>query len=169
MKLSPTSLLVSAALIAASTVASAQIERLDLSQMIAKTDNSVIGTIVRKEVIRIDHPIDGPELYFTTLTIQGTSLEDGQELSVDVTFPGGFIDEKHGVHNSVAPSADDIRAGNRVVAFYKWVPNMGGEPRRMRCTRRTAVSTAPSKRARKSSCRVAATVTRSRRTYRSRS
>ncbi len=128
MKLSPIALSLSlAALVAAGSLASAQIERLDLPQMVAKTDNSLIGTIVGKEVIRIDHPIDGPELYYTTLTIQGTSLKDGKELTVDVTFPGGFIDEKQGVFNSEAPSADDIKSGNRVVAFYKWVENMGGD------------------------------------------
>ena len=128
MKLSPTALSLSlAALVAAGSLASAQIERLDLTQMVAKTDNSLVGTIVGKEVIRIDHPVDGPELYYTTLTIQGTSLRDGKELTVDVTFPGGFIDERQGVFNSEAPSADDVKTGNRVVAFYKWVDNMGGD------------------------------------------
>jgi hypothetical protein len=128
MKLSPiASALSVTALLAAGSLASAQIERLDLAQMVAKTDNSLVGTIVGKEVIRIDHPIDGPELYFTTLTVQGNSLIDGKELTVDVTFPGGFIDAEHGVYNSEAPSADDIKTGNRVVAFYKWSPNMGGD------------------------------------------
>ncbi len=128
MKLSPPALSMSvAALLAAGSLASAQIERLDLGQMVSKTDNSLVGTIVGKEVIRIDHPVDGPELYFTTLTVQGTSLKDGKELTVDVTFPGGFIDAEHGVYNSEAPSADDIQTGNRVVAFYKWSENMGGD------------------------------------------
>ena len=128
MKLSPSALSLSvAALVAAGSLASAQIERLDLAQMVAKTDNSLLGTIVGKEVIRIDHPIDGPELYYTTLTIEGTSLKDGKAMTVDVTFPGGFIDETHGVYNSEAPSADDIKTGNRIVAFYKWSDNMGGD------------------------------------------
>ena len=105
----------------------AQIERLDLAQMIAKADNAVHGRIVKSEVIRIDHPVDGPELYFTTLTLQGSSLRDGKPITVDVTFPGGFIDEEHGVHNSEAPSADDVKLGNQVVAFYKWSDNLGGE------------------------------------------
>jgi hypothetical protein len=118
--------LTAAALLVAATLGTAQIERLDLSQMVSKADNSVFGTIVNKQVIRIDHPDDGPELYFTTLTIEGHSLRNDENLTVDVTFSGGFVDAEHGVNNSEAPSADDIRVGNRVVAFYKWSDNLGG-------------------------------------------
>jgi hypothetical protein len=95
--------------------------------MVEKADNAVFGTIVNKQVIRINHPVDGPELYFTTLTIEGQSLRDDKALTVDVTFAGGFIDEEHGVNNSEAPSADDTRIGNSVVAFYKWSDNLGGQ------------------------------------------
>lgn len=118
--------LVGAALVAAATLGTAQIERLDLEQMVAKTDNTVFGTITAKQVFRIDHPVDGPELYFTTLTIQGKSLRTNQNMTVDVTFAGGFIDDETGVHNSEAPAADDVRVGYKVVAFYKWTDNMGG-------------------------------------------
>lgn len=118
---------VAAAMLAVSEFAAAQIERLDLGQMVSKADNAVIGTITSKEVIRIDHPKDGPELYFTSLTIAGRSLNTGESLTVDVTFTGGFTDDVHGVYNSEAPSADDTRIGNKVVAFYKWTPNMGGD------------------------------------------
>jgi hypothetical protein len=115
------------ALLAASTVATAQIEQLDLRQMVQKTDNAVIGTITGSEVIRIDHPVDGPELYFTFISIEGRSLHDDTPLSVELAFPGGFVDEEHGVFNSEAPSADDIQVGNEVVAFYKWIDDMGGD------------------------------------------
>jgi hypothetical protein len=118
--------LTAAALLVAATLGTAQIERLDLTQMVSKADNAVFGTIVNKQVIRIDHPVDGPELYFTTLTIEGRSLRNDENLTVDVTFAGGFVDAEHGVNNSEAPSADDVRVGNRVVAFYKWTPNLGG-------------------------------------------
>jgi hypothetical protein len=107
----------------------AQIERLDLPAMVAKTDNAVYAEITAKRVFRVDHPLDGPELFFTTLTLEGRSLRDGTALAVDVTFPGGFISETEGVHNSEAPSAEDIKLGNRVVAFYKWTHNMGGDVR----------------------------------------
>jgi hypothetical protein len=127
MKLSPLALpLTAAAILAAATLGTAQIERLDLSQMVSKADNAVVGTITKKEVIRIDHAKDGPELYFTTLTIEGSSLRNGESLTVDVTFAGGFIDDQHGVFNSEAPSADDVKIGNKVVAFYKWLDNLGG-------------------------------------------
>ena len=119
--------LTAAALLVAATLGTAQIERLDLSQMVSKADNAVFGTIVNKEVIRIDHPEDGAELYFTTLTVEGQSLKTGENLTVDVVFSGGFVDADHGVNNSEAPSADDTRIGNRVVAFYKWSTNLGGQ------------------------------------------
>ena len=105
----------------------AQIERLNLEQMVARTDDALFGVITQRNVVRIDHPVDGPELYFTHLTIQGRSLNSGYENTVTVTFPGGFIDNENGVWNSEAPSADDTRIGNRVVAFYKWSDNMGGD------------------------------------------
>jgi hypothetical protein len=118
-----------AALVAmgAGTIGLAQIERLSLDQMVQKTDDAVVGTIAQTKVIRVDHPVDGPELYFTTLSILGNSLHDGRPLEVEVTFPGGFIDENEGVWNSEAPTADEIRVGNKIVAFYGWVDNMGGD------------------------------------------
>ena len=104
----------------------AQIERLDLDSMVQKTDDTLFAEITNKEVIRIDDEKDGPELYFTHLTLRGESLETGQPATVTVTFPGGFINEVDGVWNSEAPSADDIKIGNRVVAFYKHIDNAGG-------------------------------------------
>jgi hypothetical protein len=115
------------ALIALGTAGTAQIERLTLRQMVNKTDNCVLGTITDREVIRIDHPVDGPELYYTFLTIEGRSLLTDEPLTVEVAYPGGFIDKNRGVHNSEAPSDEDTRIGNRVVAFYKWIDNMGGD------------------------------------------
>lgn len=128
MKFSPQALLASAvALTALGLAGTAQIERLDLPTMVAKTDNCVFGTIVDKHVVRIDHEVDGPELYFTTLTIEGRSLETDAPLTVDVSFPGGFVSPTEGVRNSEAPSNDDIQIGNQIVAFYKHSENMGGD------------------------------------------
>lgn len=114
------------ALATAATLSWAQIEQLTLAQMVAKTDNAVDGQIVKSRVFRVDSPVDGPELYFTTLTVQGRSLVNDQDVSLDVTFPGGFISRDEGVYNSEAPSADDIKVGNRVIVFSKWSDNMGG-------------------------------------------
>ena len=47
-------------------------------------------------------------------------------VTVEVTYQGGFIDEENGVYNSEAPAADDVKIGNRVVAFYKWMDDMSG-------------------------------------------
>lgn len=123
-RLLPLGLLLGALLVSSSR---AQIERLNLPQMVAKSDNAVIAEITSSRVFRIDHPVDGPELYFTVLTLSGASLADGKPITVDVTYPGGFISDEEGVHNSEAPSADDVRLGNVVVAFYKWTDNMGGD------------------------------------------
>lgn len=104
----------------------ASIERLDLATMVAKCDGAVEGVITRRRVVRIDHPVDGPELYFTLLTIEGRSLADGAPLAVEVLHAGGFVDARNGVFNSEAPAADDTRLGTRVVAFYKHSSNVGG-------------------------------------------
>lgn len=107
--------------------AQASIQRLDLPAMVELADGAIDGTIVRQRVVRIDHPRDGAELYFTILTIDGRALADDAPLSVDVVFAGGFIDARHGVWNSEAPAADDVRVGNRVIAFYKHSSNLGGD------------------------------------------
>jgi hypothetical protein len=108
------------------TFSVAQIKAYTLPEMVAEADGTVFGQIVAQRVFRVDDPIDGPELYFTTLTIEGRAVPSGSPVSIDVTYAGGFINEKEGVHNSEAPSADDVKIGNQVVAFYKWADDMGG-------------------------------------------
>jgi len=115
------------ALLGAAAFGQAQIERLNLEQMVVKTDDAVVGVIIGSEVIRIDHPVDGPELYFTHLTVEGRSLVDGSPEEVVVTFAGGFVDRENGVWNSEAPSAEDTKLGNEIVAFYAHTENMGGD------------------------------------------
>lgn len=128
MNISLTRAAVSAlALTVCGAIGAAQIERLDMDQMVAKTDNTVVGEIVASKVFRVNDPVDGPDLFYTTITIKGRSLVDGKVLEIPVTFPGGFINREEGVHNSEAPAADEIRIGNEVVAFYKWSDNMGGQ------------------------------------------
>ncbi len=115
------------AILGTAALVTAQIERLDLPQMIQKADDAVFGSITHSEVIRIDHPVDGPELYYTHITIEGRSLSTGEAVTKVVTFHGGFIDDENGVYNSEAPSADDVKIGSDVVAFYSWTDNMGGD------------------------------------------
>ena len=114
-------------LFVAAALGTAQIERLDLTTMLQKADDAVFGTITHSEVIRIDHPVDGPELYYTHITIEGRSLSTGEAVTKVVTFHGGFIDDENGVYNSESPSADDVKLGSDVVAFYSWMDNMGGD------------------------------------------
>ena len=127
MKASFTLLLGAAALLTFGAASHAQIERLNLDQMVQRTDDGVLGRIVSKEVFRVDHPIDGPELYYTSMLIQGQSLKSGEETEIVVTFPGGWIDRENGVDNSEAPTADETRIGREVLAFHKWTDNMGGD------------------------------------------
>ncbi len=124
----PKTLLLAAALVAGiGTYGEAQILKVDLGQMVSSTDGAVYGTIINKETIRIDHPVDGPELYYTTLTIKGKDLVSNKSTVVSVSFPGGFIDAEHGVFNSEAPAEGVVAVGKQVVAFHKWSDNMGGD------------------------------------------
>jgi len=105
----------------------AQIKRYTLDTMVAEMDNAVYGEIVNRQVFRVDHPIDGPELFYTKLTIEGRSLAENSPMTVDVLYHGGFVSEEEGVYNSEAPAEDDVMLGNQVVVFYSWSDNMGGE------------------------------------------
>jgi hypothetical protein len=107
-------------------VAAAQIRSLSLEEMVELADGAILGTIVDTEVFRVDDPVDGPELYYTTLTIEGRSLVDDTPSTLQVTFHGGFISDTEGVYNSEAPAKDDVLIGNTVTAFYQWQDNMGG-------------------------------------------
>jgi len=115
------------ALTGAAVLGTAQIEKLDLNQMVQRADDAVVGTITARNVIRIDHEVDGPELYYTSLTIEGRSLSTNEPRTIDVWFGGGFIDATNGVFNSEAPTMDDQKVGNQVVAFHKFEENMGGD------------------------------------------
>jgi hypothetical protein len=117
-----------AALVIASSLAPgrAEIERLTLAQLVRRADDVVHGKVVAREVFRVDHPIDGPDLYFTRLTLDGRSLASGSPARLDVTFPGGTLPSGEGAWNSVAPSADDTRPGVEVVAFVRWSEDLGG-------------------------------------------
>jgi len=115
-----------AALALLSAVGLSQIVETDLAGMMKSyADGAVVGEITKQHVFRVDHPTDGQELYFTTLTIEGQSVGDQTKTTIDVTFSGGFIDPEHGAHNSESPVADDVKVGNRVVAFYKWQADFG--------------------------------------------
>jgi len=105
----------------------AQIKAYTLPEMTAEADNVLYGQIISSRVFVVDHEVDGPELYFTTITVEGNSLVDGSAMTVDITYNGGFIDEDNGVYNSEAPAADDVKIGNNVALFYKWSDNMGGD------------------------------------------
>jgi hypothetical protein len=111
---------------AVGATAPAQIKSFTLAEMVQTADSAVYGQIVASHVIRVDSAVDGPELYYTTLTLQGRTLADNRPITVDVTFRGGFTSPTEGVFNSEAPAADDVQVGKRVVAFYRWSDDLGG-------------------------------------------
>ena len=45
-----------------------------LDTIVDEMTGAVYGEITDRQVFRVDDPIDGPELYFTTLTIEGSSM-----------------------------------------------------------------------------------------------
>jgi hypothetical protein len=104
----------------------AQIKSFTLDEMVRTADHAVDGQIIGSRAFRVDSAADGAEYYYTTITIQGRALSTGQPITVDVTFRGGFVSETEGVFNSEAPSADDVKLGKRVIAFYRWADDMGG-------------------------------------------
>jgi len=110
----------------AASIARAQIKSFTLEEMVQTADQAVFGQIVDSRVTKVVSPDDGTDNYFTTLTLQGVSLNDQQPITVDVTFRGGFINETEGVFNSEAPAADDVAIGKRVVVFYRWADDIGG-------------------------------------------
>jgi len=118
-------LLAVAGLLAATSIGLAQIERLDLAQMMAKCDGAMVGKIVKNEVFRTDVPT--PEMYFTRLTIQGRDLVKGEAKTIEVVYPGGFISRNEGSFNSEAPHADDVKVGNEVVIFHRFEENIGND------------------------------------------
>jgi hypothetical protein len=95
--------------------------------MVQKADRGIVGVITERQVVRFDHELDGPNLFFTHLTIKGNDLATGAPKTVVVTHHGGFLNQREGVYNSEAPPADATRLGRRVVAFYAYTDNMGGD------------------------------------------
>jgi len=84
---------ISTLLLAALAVAApAQIKDLTLEEMGQIADQAVYGQITGARVFHVDSPVDGVELYHTTLTVQGRLLSSGQPTTVDITFRGGFLD-----------------------------------------------------------------------------
>ncbi len=126
MKKLSTLALAALALGTAASLGPAQIKELTLPEMVAEADGAVYGEIVASQVFRRPSPEEEMVYYFTTVTIEGRTLGDGTATTIDVTWNGGFLDAENGYSNSEAPIPDDVKIGNRVIAFYDWVDNLGG-------------------------------------------
>ena len=120
--------LVAGAALAPPDPASAQIERLDLRALIARTDGALDGVVLARDVIRV-RGAEGEPLYFTRLTVRGRPLgsgSEGGERTLVLHYPGGVLPDGQGAWNSEAPAADDVALGNRVVVFHRWSSDLGG-------------------------------------------
>jgi hypothetical protein len=111
---------------ALAAAAFAQIKSFTLDEMVKTADQAIQGEIIASRSFRVEGAKEGHEFYYTTLTIAGRTLKDAKPTTVDVTFRGGFISDTEGVYDSEAPSANDVKVGKRVVAFYRWVDDLGG-------------------------------------------
>ncbi|HET6202658.1 MAG TPA: hypothetical protein VFI25_07630 [Planctomycetota bacterium] len=102
----------------------AAIERLDLRLMVEKADGAVVGRI--ESVTSTFHELpDAGEHVFTHVRVVGNDFFTGAPADVTVSFIGG----RHGDFEKYCaeqPSSAELRLGNRVLAFYKWTPGMGG-------------------------------------------
>jgi len=115
---------VSVLLVAVAGTAAAAIERLDLKQMVAKSEGAVVGEIRDSYVTAHEIP-DAGILLFTHLRVVGMDLYSGAEADVTVSFVGGELDG-FAKYSSEQPTAAESRPGNKVVAFYKSDETMGG-------------------------------------------
>ncbi|HKB16536.1 MAG TPA: hypothetical protein VKF62_10745 [Planctomycetota bacterium] len=102
----------------------AAIERLDLGQMVQKSGGAVAGRI--ESVTSTLHELpDVGEHVFTHVRIVGTDFYTGAPADVTVSFIGGRLGDLD-QYCCEQPSSAELRIGNRVLAFYKWAPGMGG-------------------------------------------
>jgi hypothetical protein len=105
-------------------VGTAAIERLDLRQMVGRADGAYAGRIVSSWTTWNEAEGSAARI-FTHLRIVGENLYTGQPADVTVSFFGGDFGTERQWHADM-PTAADTKVGNRVVAFAKWHPTMGG-------------------------------------------
>ncbi|MEM9379285.1 MAG: hypothetical protein AAGB93_04985 [Planctomycetota bacterium] len=106
-----------AALAAALCIGARDVRSFTLGQLVDASDGAVVGRIDRRSVEEVDAG-DGSPIYFTTLRIEGTDLATGEAETIDVMYPGGFVDERRGAFNASMPAAHETRVGRGVVVFH---------------------------------------------------
>lgn len=104
--------------------AAASIERLDLRRMLEKSDGAVVGRIAESWTTWNESPGTAARV-FTHLRIVGEDLATGERSERTVSYFGGQYRGVNQWHADM-PTEADVRVGNRVVAFHKWLPTMGG-------------------------------------------
>lgn len=109
------------AAVAALPVAAA-IKALNLEQLMSLTDDVVYGTIVDKEVVKLDHPWKGA--VYTKLTVQGESLRHGKEITTEIVFHGSH-DPSDDYIVSEMPELQDSRVGGKVLLLSSKTNELG--------------------------------------------
>ena len=92
----------------------ASIKAMDLEETLEIHSDVLHGTIVSKDTLVLDHPEAGS--VYTRLTIEGTSVITGEELTTTAVFMGSH-DPKDRFNHSEMPELKDVRLGNEVVVF----------------------------------------------------
>ena len=113
----------SAAILLLMQAGNACIEELDLQNMISKTDVAVQGTITDVRTVKYT-PENDDLLIYTIVTIEGTSLYDNSQITVDAAFLGGTFEGESMMVTSM-PAPSEYRLGNDVVVFSGTVQGWG--------------------------------------------
>lgn len=104
-----------------SAVAFAQIESLNLAQMIERANSAIVGNVIEKKTW--EGTLEGvPNLLeFTTITVEGEDLYSGKNVKRDITYLGS---EARPV--SEMPVENESRVGTRAIFFSMPLPKFGG-------------------------------------------
>ncbi|MFN0207750.1 MAG: hypothetical protein ACKVS6_15690 [Planctomycetota bacterium] len=100
-------------------VAFAQIESLNLSQMLERADSAIVGSVIEKKTWEAD--IDGLQVEFTTITVEGEDLYSGKNIKKEISYLGS---EARPV--SEMPVENESRTGTRALFFSVARPKFGG-------------------------------------------
>jgi len=116
--------LVATALVAAVTVpVVAAIKAMNLRELMEITNDVVLGEVVGKTTFVDDHEMEGA--VYTTLTVQGESLRNGEVGTYEVTFLGSHDPADEFVISEM-PALQDVRLGGEVVLFTESQADFGG-------------------------------------------
>lgn len=123
MRVSKCALAFAAAALLALPVTAA-IKALSLSELMEVTHDAVVGTIVARDTVRLDHPWQ--DALYTRLTIEGESVRTGTPGTWQVVFHGSHeASDEYGI--STMPTLQDSRVGGQTLVFTMEHPMLPGQ------------------------------------------